>query len=87
MSELLKNRLLLSPASLEDPTLPLAEISNISALLKTFLIEKEALNPIPNCCIVEVKASRSNPNEYFLREVNNMVAIRSVPVESLGSSI
>ena len=37
MSELLKNLLLLFPASLEDPTLPLAEISNTSALLKTFL--------------------------------------------------
>jgi len=39
MSELLKNLLLLLPASLEDPTLPFAEISNISPLLKIFLIE------------------------------------------------
>jgi len=42
---------------------------------------------MPNSCIVEVKASTSTPNKYFLREVNNIVAIRSVPVESLGSSI
>ena len=42
MSELLKNLLLLFPASKEDPTLPLAEISNTSALLKTFLIEERS---------------------------------------------
>ena len=86
MSELLKNRLSLSPASFDEPTLPFADISNISARLKTFLIENEALKPIPNCWIVEVKASKSKPNEYFLRDVNNTVAIKWVPVESFGSS-
>ena len=71
---------------LDEPTLPFADISNISARLKTFLIENEALKPIPNCWIVEVKASKSKPNEYFLRDVNNTVAIKWVPVESFGSS-
>ena len=86
-SELLKNRLELSPASFEEPTLPFAVISKISALLNTFLMENEALKPIPNCWMVEVKASKSTPSEYFFRGVNNTVAINPVPVVSEGSSI
>src|SRR5690606_11813685 len=87
ISDRLKNLSSLSAASLDDPRLPLPEISRISAPPRMLRIRRDPPNPIPNFWILLCERSNSKPREYLGKGVRKILAIRSVLVLSPGSSI
>ena len=85
-SETLKKLFFGFAKSFDDPILPRAANSSVSAPLKTFRIVSETLKPIPKSCMLEWVTSNVVPKLYFFLGVKYTFAINDCAVESLGST-